>query len=278
MNHSWKVEQKDPQWAIESVLNALVSLRHLEELDLLLNHPMNTRPIKINRLGPMRTISVTWWTDRSPTSEDVYRYTAELIKKSPDLECLCLRQTSNLQCLLSEILDGSQHLRLQKLKLEGWSGHLNVTSFPHLHHLSSLSFPAMRENQPPVLINDLRESRILVRAIEAGSVAPELLDYLASYSGLERLCLTNFGARLGIDHFYQNILPCHSAFLKNLSIHHQPRFSVAFNEIAASSISACRSLEHLSLSVLTHGYHKNRNDTDPVVRTFSSFENGLDST
>lgn len=267
-DESWHVGYATPPWAVESILDFSASLRYLEDLDLLLHSPVNTVPLLINRLAPLRSLSVTWWTSQPPSSDPICNHITQLISKSPDLQSLRLivkGQSSALQGSLSQILDDCPPLKLRKLSVEGWGGSWNAPSVEHLRHLSSISLPAPRERAHGIVAG-LHKNRILMSTIDTRNVSAALLDYMASYSGLERLRLADFEKAADRNRFYRDVLPRHSASLRHLSVHHHRMYTRDIDGSSANSIAACRGL--VSLSVSAFNIDQFENNPKPVVRTY----------
>lgn len=73
---------------------------------------------------------------------------------------------------------------------------------PHFRSLTSLCLRD-RDERVPGAWRFLQSERIRLRSVEALYVNEELLDYIASYAGLEVLLLYVELAESGADRFYQ---------------------------------------------------------------------------
>ncbi|KAJ7126181.1 hypothetical protein C8R44DRAFT_781279 [Mycena epipterygia] len=126
----------------------------------------------------------------------------------------------------------------------------------HNRHLCSLQLATSRREDPgwSEIWTLLRTERIYLKQISDNAISTEFLEYLSSYSGLERLTLHPLGCsavnsgRLA-DMFFDAVLPRHADSLVELSCLAEFEGKWSFGAHNAEQISQLKQLTRLEMSV-----------------------------
>ncbi|KAF4610918.1 hypothetical protein D9613_006547 [Agrocybe pediades] len=289
----WHVGQNDPEWAQIVVMDSLTSLPFLEELKISLGGG-SASAVKLEQLTGLRKITITG--SAIDYRRDVVHGLRTLISNSPSLTHLDVgcnyrsddSQISTLHDLLGAV-PSETPLKLSHLTLRGWCVRLDEETLPHLRSLESLSLSSnidwqalshldLDEASRDALLertgnwcsssaeiwDTLREERIRLKEICTDEVNDALLEYLASYSRLERLTLSSATAdtasksdALAIK-FYREVLPSHAESLVSLDVSPVYEGKWCFGKHNASSLLQCVRLANLKIHINSEEIDRDR--------------------
>lgn len=255
---------RDPQWTADSIVESLISLPCLAELAVSYSVG-STTTLALNRFTSLHKIVVSGRLNSS--REDIAQLLGETVANSPrlvyldfdSLQC-CDGERTPALCDLFGKLPTDPPLRLRHLRLNGCYMHLDNLILPHLRSLTSLTLgnyvlSDAYSRSTRKIWSTLQSEGIYVTTLETYSIDEALLQYLASYSGLEKLSLphatgdTDELSDTLADEFYSVVLPKHANTLVNLVVRsgYEGRWCFGDNNIAA--ILTCKKLSGLLMSV-----------------------------
>ena len=289
MHFSWLMSDSDPEWAVLQVFDALASLPFLNDLHLSC-WPVSNPSLQPRRLPHLEILTFTresWQDDDCITIIPI----AKLISWSqPKLTTLIIndyryrdnQNPPNLNDFLSETSKSSVFLKLTHLTLKGLFVKLDATVLPHLRSLISLTTQGVFSPQDQVSGNRgagfssgniwwvLRLEKIHLQEIVTDDVQLALIEYLASFSGLRRLRLTeapSYGTlpqvsdELAIK-FYERALQDHVHSLDSLEINTNYEGNWSFASHWSSIIKKCTRLAFLKLSINSEDMAEEKHDKE----------------
>ena len=273
----WVVNSRDPSWTQTTIIDALTSLSHLQDVCLTLHYgpfPL----LQLFRLSGLKKISLTG--SCINYRSNIIAGLAEAIAKSPELVYLEVNTATyvrspeipTLHDLFSKIPSGSL-LRLTHLVLVGMFARIDSHTIPHLRSLVCLDLSHLYEPSPTDDSDQTRGCVSTITDIYAtlnlekihpkhivvnGIVNDIILDYLYSHSGLVALELCSIfsrsvGESKGLSHrFYMSVLARHVDSLQVLKIN--PRYEGGWcynvDDVSQAVVLAqCNKLRSLSMSV-----------------------------
>ncbi|KDR70944.1 hypothetical protein GALMADRAFT_254550 [Galerina marginata CBS 339.88] len=280
----WHISLNDPEWVQIVVMDSLASLPALEEFRLSLGGGM-AASLRLEQLTNLRKITVTGFC--SDYRRDIVSGLRTLISNSPCLTHLEVgynyRRDDNGISTLHDLLGAvppDAPLSLSHLTLRGWCVRLDPTTLPHLRGLESLSLhvnldtrsfsrldlddaareEVMQRMTDQSSLNEeiwiaLREERIHLKEISTDEVNDGFLEYLASYSGLEKLTLSSATADTARQsdalamRFYTEVLPSHSHSLVGLDVCPIYEGKWCFGKHNMSSLLKCTKLANLKIHI-----------------------------
>ncbi|KAH9479909.1 hypothetical protein JR316_0008505 [Psilocybe cubensis] len=280
----WHVGMHDPEWVQIVVMDSLVSLPALSELRISLGGG-TASSLKLEQLTDLRKITITG--SCLHYRRDVVSGLRTLISNSPRLTHLDVGHNyrsddsdiSTLHDLLGAVPPASP-LNLSHLTLRGWCIRLDDITLPHLRSLVSLSLHVNLDTRTfsPSDLDDsaheellrrtaafsssteeiwdtLREERICLKELTTDEVNDALLDYLSSYSGLQKLTLTSATAHSAKKSdalamkFYRDVLPKHAGTLVSLDVCPVYEGKWCFGKHNSSSLLQCTKLSNLKIHI-----------------------------
>ena len=280
MHFSWLMSDSDPEWAVLQVFDALASLPFLNDLHLSC-WPVSNPSLQLRRLPHLEHLTFTrepWQDNDCITIVPI----AKLINWSqPKLTTLLIddhryrdnRNVSNLNDFLLEISKSSVFLKITHLTLKGLFVKLDATVLPHLRSVISLTTEGVLSPQDQVSGNIwsvLRLEKIHLQEIVTDDVQLALIEYLASFSGLRRLKLTeapSYGTPPQVSDelaskFYERALQDHIHSLDSLEINTNYEGNWSFANHCSSIIKKCTRLTLLKLSINSEDMAEEKDDAD----------------
>lgn len=191
--------------------------------------------------------------------ERLAAFLPEFVAQNTGLENLCLKtigfypgaetQPSEFSTFVQQV---SRFPSITKLRLSGWNISTDTQVIhPCFHSLSTLHVSGVHSE----FWRSLQLANIQIRDLRNTDINMPLLQYIASYSGLANLSLSDLYSETlpeidGIGaFFYEVVIPKHCTSLEELHIctwHHR---QWCFNEAYSNSISQCMGLRGLSISL-----------------------------
>ncbi|KAF5362860.1 hypothetical protein D9758_007028 [Tetrapyrgos nigripes] len=260
----WRWHHKD-EWAMEPVMQLLPSFRSLREFSFCA--PLLRRAIPFPEINTnLKVLSI----DISlPTHSSSFEFIAPLIRhllsRSKclsslhfDVKCLGLDPSSLLNF---STLGSPQRSLITHLSLGGWSR--QAFEIPnYFPNLTSLQLRSHYGNTLEPLFSGLQSKQIHLQRLVLDIVTEPVLDYIATYSGLEVLSLkgpkwySQPTYNENAERFYQQILPLHNDSLVKLEMEPEFESRWCFGEDNVEAISRCRNLRVLSVRVAYSGLPK----------------------
>lgn len=283
----WHLGMNDPEWAQIVVMDSLASLPALEDLRISLGGAPASS-LKLELLTNLRKITISGYCPNY--KQDVVSGLHTLIANSPRLTYLDVGYNTRANVLdvssLHDLFNGVPRdipLDLRHLVLRNWCVRLDEITLPHIRLLESLSLHLNIEPQQIAshqaaeepetshtlsrtaqycsttseIWTTLREERIKLKEISTDEITPAFLEYVASYSGLEKLTLTFTTAReddvytsekLALK-FYNEVLPMHAQSLTTLDICPIYEGKWCFGSHNAASLHLCTKLQNLRIHI-----------------------------
>lgn len=266
---SWKWNPVDPVCAESIVIQSLLELSSLEEVDLKLSESYRFGDATVQvfaafkQFAGLRKISIMGGT------KELCTHLGDAIVNCPNLSSLeaagVSKFYSNTMPSLYDLLGGvpkSQPLPLHHLALTNVYLNLDNAILLHLKSLtslklrncftphSSLELEEQKSSSIDHMWTTLRTSGIQLTSLDTDMmINAELIRYIASYFGLERLQIDDIPQLPNTlaAQFFQVSLPRHANSLIYISISPQFKGPWSFSEISASAIIQCQKLEYLSL-------------------------------
>ena len=278
------------------VIASLATLPLLE--DIRLNVSLDADVVlHIDRLSTLRRIAVTGFRG-NPIVE-------QLIARSPQLSALDVDGTRcrvaadilSLHDFFSQLSPATPlpltHLRVWNICLR-----LDSTTIPHFRELTSLNLgpilhpmdrsrswlpdPAdegvhrMKDvcSTASEIWRTLSHERILLREVTVATTDDALLDYLASYSGVEKLVLSGIPVRnitasnALADKFYTRVLPRHTESLRILKTPLTFEGKWCYDFHVSNALLECRHLTHLTIPLYRHNLEDTVRPFDSAVAVF----------
>jgi hypothetical protein len=270
----------------KTVLNALTSLSHLQDFQLILSWQSEFQLQQLDRLSGLKKISIDSSTN---LNNSMIGGIQEVIAKSPELAHLEFittiyrkSKTATLHDLLSKVPQGSP-LRLTHLVLRGpgISACIDSHTIPHLRSLAYLNLDYLSPDTStiPEIYARLNREKIHLKQVVLNSVNDAILDYLGSYSGLETLDLFKLPLSFNSEkepealsqRFYKSVLPKHVNSIQALNI--QPRYEGGWCydvDDVSVVLAQCKKLKSLSVA-LTSTATVTDNSLEPPYCTKSYF-------
>ena len=294
----WHLGMNDPEWAQVVVMDSVASLPVLEDLRISLGGAP-TSSLKLELLMNLRKITVSGYCPNY--KEDVVSGLRTLVANSPRLAYLNVGYNTLANSIdvssLHDLLAGAPRdspLDLRHLVLRNWCVRLDEITLPHIRLLESLSLHLNIEPQQISSHQDaeepenshtlsrtaqycsttseiwttLREERIQLKEISTDEITSAFLEYIASYSGLEKLTLSFTTARESDEYaseklavkFYNEVLPMHAQSLTTLDICPMYEGKWCFGSHNAASLHLCTKLENLKIHINSEEIDRPRKD------------------
>ncbi|KAJ6580741.1 hypothetical protein B0H19DRAFT_1112255 [Mycena capillaripes] len=266
----WTSRREDAEWTAEAVADYLNSHPTLEDFRLTADGLKSN--CSFNQLNGLRKLSLTSHSSRLLT--ELTHSLSEAVRNSPDLASLHL-QSHDFSCdaalSFTDLFHGDlscAHPHLTELHLNDYTLPLDGIR-PHLRALKSLWWfrgYSWTEEGYPVPVRRgwdvLREERIHLTEIHTDIIDEDLLAYLSSSSGLERLTISSAGgdneeqSNRRADDFFAHALPRHRSSLVALSCHAEYEGRWSFGAHNAGVILQLHKLRSLRMSVnsVPNGY------------------------
>lgn len=287
-------------------MDSLTTLPVLEELKISLGGG-SASSLKLEQLTSLRRITITG--SATDYRRDVVSGLRTLISNSPSLTHLDVgcnyrsddSQISTLHDLLGAV-PPENPLNLSHLTLRGWCARLDDETLPHLRFLESFSLYVnidwrvlsrldLDEDAQESLLqrtanwcssneeiwNVLRQERIWLKEISTDEVNDAFLEYLASYSGLQRLTLSSATADTAKKSdalamkFYRDVLPAHAKSLVSLDVSPVYEGKWCFGKHNATSLLQCSKLTNLKIHINSEEIDREEK-RDAVVSFVSTIE------
>ncbi|KAF8993283.1 hypothetical protein BDQ17DRAFT_1312394 [Cyathus striatus] len=277
----WTLSAPDLQWTYSLIVDYILNLPHLEDFSALFIHGLlNSLPFTmIPRLRRL-TVSGIYMAN---CKKSIIQFLTDTVANSPELREVELHSgfysaddDSDAPTLhqLFENIPQDRTSNIQRLSLTCWRTLLDPQTIPHLHHLKSLQID---HNLHTVnfgssmldIWSSLRRERIHLEEIRLNLVDVEngLIDYLASYSGLKQLLLTNFECRWSdpkdvkqiAKQFFAIALYPHVESLEILKLYPYTENDWCVDSNNAPAILQCKWLKELHIAI------RSRSQTKPVI-------------
>ncbi|KAK1218750.1 hypothetical protein PQX77_018550 [Marasmius sp. AFHP31] len=216
---SLDVSGSDPEWAPDTICEALATLPLLSSLSIKASYMQYDLPP-----SPLHLFT------SSPTDPSLYiQPLRALLTSNPNLAHLDLQFHPQFTLPVAPFSDlftvaFSKPLRLESLTLLGWTVDFTPHVLPHIRGLRTLKFLDQRERIGASCWDVLRSSGIHLRHIKVYNPGPGFVDYMSSFSGLEILDIQETWVveqeesdRLA-RRFYEDALPKHQATLQEVTI------------------------------------------------------------
>ncbi|KAK7015156.1 hypothetical protein VNI00_019181 [Paramarasmius palmivorus] len=259
---SWTINADDPCWALESVIDCLSPLTTISSLSVYLKGDWSTP-----RIFPIRKIChFKHLQSCSIQVDDICLLLpitkAVIASNRPHLKRLQLDGgfadvdhgafDTDLSKLFDELPAGSTssitHLGLSKFLLGS-----AVDILPHFGSLQSL---CLNSCVPVDFWSAFSGTGIYLKDVVVDYVNQAFVEYLESYTGLERISVSFNGIFVGVgrtdgfsERFYQSCVPQHRDSLKSVVIYPKTQGSWCFNANVAKQLRECRGLEELTVGV-----------------------------
>ena len=183
------------------------------------------------------------------------------------------RNAPNLNDFFLEISKSSMFLKITHLTLKGLFVKLDATVLPHLRSVISLTTEGVHSPQDQVSGNIwsvLRLEKIHLQEIVTDDVQLALIEYLASFSGLRRLRLTEAPSYCTLPQvsdelaikFYERALQDHVHSLDSLEINTNYEGNWSFASHWSSIIKKCTRLTFLKLSINSEDMAEEKHDKE----------------
>jgi hypothetical protein len=207
---------------------------------------------------------------------------AQAISRSPELSYLEVYNTMNDDDFpsLNDIFANEASetgLPLRYLSLNTFKACLDKVPLSHFKSLRSFTFHKYNHRS----FGQTTDSRHLWKAflsecihleeLNVDEVNGELMDFIASFSGLQHLTLLRLSSesREASDNtaevFFQHVLPVHRSTLRSLTLEAVYQGKWCFSEDNASTILDCQKLGDLSIALRWENYHGENSQRSPVV-------------
>ncbi|KAJ3570992.1 hypothetical protein NP233_g4033 [Leucocoprinus birnbaumii] len=268
-----RVRGSYPDGVIENMLQSVGALPKLKELHLRFSG-VGANPatdVHLEPVAALSTLEVIWDHTHSPDPGTLPQISA-LLARCPEIKIFSFNarypgpkpfglkndRFIRLEQLFEETSSLSTTLRLRSLELKG----VIVSSFewrgcmPHFRFLETLIMRLDPSTQAAINIGEvliaLSEQQIYLREIDIDALHhPAVIDYLSSYSGLEKLAmrprfLLDNSVEL-VHRFFSTVLSRHANSLKSLRI--GCNIPTAWSRVGGaeqlSQLASCQQLEHL---------------------------------
>jgi hypothetical protein len=281
-SHSWDIVSGDEEWAICAVMESFPFLPFLTDFRLHIVTELNF-VLPLHLLSGLRRITINGGC--IGFHKKVVLPLAQAISRSPELSYLEVdwnttwnkKETPSLNGLLSYNASGSG-LPLRQLSLKSWDTCLDNVPLSHFKSLKSFTLRNYRG------YDKITDSRCLWKAFLIGGiileelnvdeVSSEVMDFIASFSGLQRLTLLRLGSETReasdnmADFFFRHVLPMHRSTLHSLTLEVAYEGKWCFSEANATVILDCQTLNGLSVALWWEDYEAENDGRSPVVGQF----------
>jgi hypothetical protein len=266
--HSWTISLDDTQWAIDMVMESIAALPSFTDFQLdYRGHSSFTLPFHL--LSGLRRIAVEGFY-HGECHKNVVLPLAQAISRSPELLHLDVWCEFDGETPLLNDLFGNEVsktcLHLERLSTS-WEMRLDEITLPHFKSLTSFSLWSDANCQD--IWRVFLAKGIRLTELTAQTMSNELLEFIASYSGLHSLSLLIFNEGLKnatAETFFRHALPLHHHTLRSLTlwIESQCHSSWFFSEVNASAILGCKKLNELCIGLQRNCLKDSQRN--PVVR------------
>jgi hypothetical protein len=265
---SWTLGAKiDPEFA-QRVMDALVGLETVKEFCI----KFDTTPPRFDGLGNLQKLVVQSNTGPNETT-DAFNQIQTTIRRSPNLRYLGLdlkrsqEYPSRAQCQLDPFRFTSEKsgLPLEHLMLKGgWELRLDNSLWRNLRNLKTLEISDRGSPLTPLdeyssnwdrFWKGMQDNKIQLRKIRVPELSVALLEYMASYRGIEELIVERPGwdddeSNMMGHLFFARALPRHACSLRVLQLkrHFEPAW--CFGPKAVGMLRKSRQLEKLSVPIV----------------------------
>ncbi|KAF8893944.1 hypothetical protein BD779DRAFT_1669459 [Infundibulicybe gibba] len=265
----WDMQVLDPQWSQAIVSNFLFSLTNLEELAI--RFPgIEYTDLGLHRLTSLRKLYISGYSNELAKETESL---AGLVANSPalshfDIDCIDSETSPALHNFLRKV-NHEHPLKLHHLGARACYVELNAATLPHLRNLKSLRLELL--NSPTLHIFDtLRKEKIYVNALATDILDRTVLEYMASYTGMEQISLLHISNDEFAPMFWDQVLPRHAETLVQLDIKPIYEGNWCFGELAAQSLVECKNLSTLSLALKREDLAQNKAETTDAIGSLTS--------
>jgi hypothetical protein len=201
---------------------------------------------------------------------------AQAIARSPELSYLDVCNLTDDFPSLNDILANEasdKGLPLRYLSLKMFNACLDKVPLSHFKSLTSFTFHKYYEkttDSRPLWRAFLSEC-VRLEELSVDEVNSELMDFIASFSGLRHLALLRLSSesREASDDiaevFFQHVLPVHCSTLRSLTLEAVYQGEWCFSEDNAFMILDCQKLGYLSIALRWEDYDADNSQRSPVV-------------
>ncbi|KAJ7597852.1 hypothetical protein C8J56DRAFT_329249 [Mycena floridula] len=248
----WSIRNEDLAWTRRDIIRALTSLNSLANFQLLVHSLkddsfQDTTSFPLHDLHDLQSVSIrsrTPFFSLAPIQHCLFR----LIANSPNLHSLTLdhiRAKVDTEFVeLSNLFEDLPMENLRSLNLVGWT----FTPQRPFKSLTTLHVPG---HVDPNLWKNLQRQEIFVTELASNQVNSGLVEYMASYSGIEVLLLSGLwqeAPELSED-FYNRALGKHRHSLRELALLPAIWSRWCFGKGNAEIVAQCHNLRRLSLTL-----------------------------
>ncbi|KAK7464800.1 hypothetical protein VKT23_006006 [Stygiomarasmius scandens] len=290
----WHWHWKDAEWTLQTIMQSLSSLSRIKEFSLSYTPHSSQREvmwrnpfIPLPELFNLQVLSLSILSEKTRSSRSnttpapvILPLMDHLLSRTSSLSGLHLDTgiSSDASCPNFPLDDIAPQLQysITHLSIGGWSVDILPeipTEFPNL---SSLSIRIGRRSghRLRTLFEGLIFHQIHLRCLVSDKFTDPMLDYIASYSGLEVLSFTGpnwYGDRpeynRTADRFYSDILPLHQDTLVKLEVLPAFEGKWCLGEDNLAAIAGCSKLRYLGIRIRSDGIY-----IDPDFDMFAHFE------
>ncbi|KAF8649404.1 hypothetical protein AX16_005845 [Volvariella volvacea WC 439] len=269
----WTMRDRDPAGVYASIIRSLLAQSTLEELHLNIRRSC-LPPLNWHLFKNLRTLvlmgscfeyrpAIVWGLGQA-------------IARSPHLlhlevdSGLYWNRADNPPTLHDLLGQTRRPLELEYLSLRGWAVEVDEVIIPHLRALKTLrllnQIGLTDEDELPCtpIWRALQREKIHLKSITTDVVEYALMDYLASYVGVQELhfayvvSFRRISAYGTSERFWTECLPLHVKSLQSLTIRPGLECRWCYDERCAPILAKCTQLRELSLCL---SYNNIRNDT-----------------
>ncbi|KIM44340.1 hypothetical protein M413DRAFT_443341 [Hebeloma cylindrosporum] len=305
--------RKDGEWAHKDAMNALETLPNLRVLSIY-DADLFKFPLPLHNLSSIEEISASGisvqYTPR------ILDNIAKLVARSPKITSISMTSSSywssgdecpSLHDIFKHYPQSFPPLRLRRLLLMSYRIKLDDLTLPHLRHLTSLDLRNIEEPynrrrrrpwEGPSGLNHAEEiqrstlddiwkmmkiSGIYLQELALDVVVPSFLEYLASYSGLKKLCIVAGGFNSGYSsdsmarQFFSTPFINHVQSLEDLTIRAPYEGSWCFGRWNQAIVSSCKNLKKLEMAIVSARLHEFERNVIGLIDTVSKSMPQLDS-
>jgi hypothetical protein len=164
-------------------------------------------------------------------------------------------------------------LPLRHLSLMSLDAYLDKVSLVHFKSLTSITFFKCRDYRQTtdgrLLWKAFLAEGIRLEELTVDDISSELVDFIASFSGLQRLALHDLGSTKASDNiadmFFRHALPMHRCTLHSLTLGAAYQGKWCFSEVNTAAILDCQKLNCLSIALQWEDYDAQNKQQSPVV-------------
>ena len=267
---SWDIKST---FLMYSLLDGLFHLPNIRDISLNFLIPGSSqRPgifplCRFSHLHSIKLASIS----NPPFYFDILQQLTKSVGRHPDLIHLDIGLSndntifSNLECVLHYIINNTTGvtktvpLKLQSLRVHGVTLQIDSFTLPHLRYLSALDISWLPARDNSRLWSSLQTASIRLTKISVDRICVGLLDYLASYPGLQHFSLVPPEKRVASvtmsDHslqtrFFDRVLVGHAEHLRTLHLgrkSHPREWRLTLANMV--SLSTCKNVYEMGISI-----------------------------